>query len=296
MEKLTEPKTNRIIDIINWGRELFLRRQVPHARYNVEVLLEHILGKKRAELYLDYDYRLSGREMALLRGYIAKRLEHRPLWHLVGTVEFYGLKMSVDDRVLIPRPETELVVECALRELARQRAPRVRYLADVGTGSGNIAVAIARSRSDVFVYAVDISPQALEVADANARRHGVDGSISLVRADLLEPFRGQGPCLDMIVANPPYVAEGEWDSLPREVSEREPRLALYGGMDGLEVIRRLVADAPACLVPQGCLIMEVGAGQAGSVKRMILESGAYGRVEIHRDFSGIERVVSAGRK
>jgi len=293
VEQLTEPKTNRLIDIINWGRELFLRRRLSHARYTIEVLLEHILGKKRAELYLDYDYRLSAHEMDLLRGYIVRRLDHWPLWHLVGTVEFYGLKMSVDSRVLIPRPETELVVECALRELAKNHPVRVRYVADIGTGSGNIAIAIARSRSDVFIYAVDISAEALEVADANTERHGVDGAISLLRGDLLEPFKSRGTCLDMIVSNPPYVAEGEWESLPPEVCAREPRLALYGGSDGLEKIRRIVADAPACLVRGGLLIMEVGHGHAVPVREMIVRSGEYSAVEIHKDYSDIERVVMA---
>ncbi|MCX6339853.1 MAG: peptide chain release factor N(5)-glutamine methyltransferase [Candidatus Aureabacteria bacterium] len=292
-----ELKSNRVIDVINWGRELFLTRDVPHARYNIEVLLEHILGKKRAELYLDYDYRLSPRELELVRGYIEKRLNRYPLWHLVGSVEFYGVTLRVNDRVLIPRPETELLVELALKELDRETGAGVRYVADIGTGSGNIAISLARSRSDVFIYATDISADALALAEANARANGVDGAISLLAGDLLEPFTGAGrDRLDMVVSNPPYVSAGEWAALPREVREREPKIALYGGENGLGMIGRLVAGAPRCLRRGGRLLIEVGAGQARAVKELIARSGEYGRTEIHRDYSGIERVVLAVKK
>lgn len=292
-----ELKSNRVIDVINWGRELFLTRDVPHARYNIEVLLEHVLCKKRVELYLDYDYRLSPRELELVRGYIEKRLNRYPLWHLVGSVEFYGVTLRVNDRVLIPRPETELLVELALKELDRETGAGVRYVADIGTGSGNIAVSLARSRSDVFIYATDISADALALAEANARANGVDGAISLFAGDLLEPFTGAGrDRLDMVVSNPPYVSADEWAALPREVREREPKIALYGGENGLEMIGRLVAVAPRCLRQEGRLLIEVGAGQAHAVEELIARSGEYGRTEIHRDYSGIERVVLAGRR
>jgi release factor glutamine methyltransferase len=292
-----ELKSTRVIDVINWGREVFLTSNVPHARYNIEVLLEHILGKKRSDLYLDYDYRLSPREMDLVRGYMEKRLNRYPLWHLVGSVEFFGITLRVNDRVLIPRPETELLVELALKELDMAAREGVRYVADVGTGSGNIAIAVAKSRSDVFVYATDVSSDALALAEANARANGVDGAISLLRGDLLAPFASAGrDRLDMILSNPPYVSADEWAALPPEVREREPKIALSGGEDGLEIIRRLVAEAPCCLTQGGRLLMEVGSGQAGVVREIIERSGAYGRTEIHRDYSGIERVVLAVRK
>ena len=292
-----ELKSTRVIDVINWGREVFLTRNVPHARYNIEVLLEHILGKKRSELYLDYDYRLSPREMDLVRGYVEKRLNRYPLWHLVGSVEFFGITLRVNDRVLIPRPETELLVELAIKELGDGTADEVRYVADIGTGSGNIAIAVAKSRSDVFVYATDVSADALALAEANARSNGVDGAVSFIDGDLLDPFAGAGrDRLDMILSNPPYVSADEWAALPAEVRERELKIALSGGDNGLEIINRLVAEAPGYLVRGGRLLIEVGAGQAPSVKEIIARSGAYGRTEIHKDYSGIERVVLAVRK
>jgi len=297
LDRQMELKSNRVIDVINWGRELFLTRNVPHARYNIEVLLEHVLGKKRVELYLDYDYRLSPREIELVRGYIDKRLNRYPLWHLVGSVEFFGFTIRVNERVLIPRPETELLVELALKELNKCTGGGVRYVADIGTGSGNIAISLARSRSDVFVYATDISAEALALAEANACANRVDGAISMLAGDLLDPFTGAGlNRLDMIVSNPPYVSAGEWVALPEEVREREPKIALCGGENGLEMISRLVAEAPRYLRPEGRLLIEVGAGQAPAVNELIARSGAYGRAEAHRDYSGIERVVLAGRK
>jgi release factor glutamine methyltransferase len=290
--RMTEPKSDRIIDVINWGRALFIERNVPHARYTIEVLLEHVLGRKRADLYCDYDSRLSAAEMGRLRKYVGERLARKPLWHLVGAVEFYGLTMRVNDRVLIPRPETELLVERALKELEGLPRAGVRYVADIGTGSGNIAIAIARSTRGVFVYATDLSPEALAVAEANARENGVEGEISLLSGDLLAPFRAGGRGrIDMIVSNPPYVSDADWADLPPEVREREPRLALHGGMDGLECIARLVDGAPSVLVPGGTLLLEVGSGQAPRVGEMMTRAGAYGRIEVHRDYAGIERVV-----
>lgn len=289
---MTEPKSDRIIDVINWGRALFIERNVPHARYTIEVLLEHILGTKRADLYCDYARRLTPGEMRRLKRYVGERLARKPLWHLVGSVEFFGLTMRVNDRVLIPRPETELLVERALDELARMPRERLRYVADIGTGSGNIAIAIARSAPGVFVYAADLSPEALAVAETNARLHGAEGSVSLVAGDLLAPFAAAGAGrLDMIVSNPPYVSDADWAELPPDVRDREPRLALHGGPDGLSCIGRLVEGAPEVLVPGGVLIFEIGAGQARRVREMMARAGAYGRVEVHKDYAGIERTV-----
>ncbi|MCX6356438.1 MAG: peptide chain release factor N(5)-glutamine methyltransferase [Candidatus Aureabacteria bacterium] len=296
MERQAGPKTNRIIDVINWGRGVFIDAEIPHARYTVEILLEHILGKKRAELYLDYDHLIPDGRMRELMRYIEKRLAHWPLWQLIGTVEFYGLSFRVNDRVLIPRPETELLVELALKELARLSHPGITYAADIGTGSGNIAVTLARQRGDLFIYAIDLSPDVLVVAEENARAHGVEGSISFMRGDLFEPFAARGEAgLECIVSNPPYVSSSDWADLPPEVCEREPSLALRGGEDGLDCIRRIIEDAPRYLKAGGVLLLEIGRGQAVAVNELVHASGDYGRVETHRDFAGIERAVLAER-
>jgi len=288
-----EPASNRIIDVINWGRELFLSRSVPHARYTIEVLLGHVLAKKRAELYCEYDYRLSPDELRRVRSFVEKRLNRWPLWHLVGSVGFFGLELSVDDRVLIPRPETEILVEIALEALG-PNGESIRYVADIGTGSGNIALALAASRRDVFGYATDRAEAALRVAEANARRHGLDGGVTFMVGDLLSPFRRSGrPCLDMVVSNPPYVSDEEWRMLPPEGRDREPEGALRGGADGRDVIRRRVAEAPRCLMPGGHFLCEFGRGQARPVLDLVEGSGAYARAEISKDYAGIERVIHA---
>jgi release factor glutamine methyltransferase len=296
MNDTLQPKTSRIIDLINWGRELFLYHDLPHPRYNIEVLLECVLRKRRIDLYLDYDYRLSPDELKRLKGFVEKRLSRWPLWHLVGTVEFFGLKFRVSEHVLIPRPETELVVELALKELARDTGGSTRYVADIGTGSGNIAVSTVRLRSDLFVYATDISREALAIASENARLNGVEGCISFMEGHLLDPFKARGRNrLDMILSNPPYVSAEEWADLPSEVKDREPRAALFGGEDGMEVLRELVVEAPLYLRTGGCMILETGRGQAGPVRRLIEGTGYFEPAEIHKDYSGIERVVLAQR-
>lgn len=296
-EHAVEPKTNRVIDIINWGCELFIARRIPYSRYNIEVLLEHVVGKKRAELYLDHDRRLSPREMKLLAGYVKKRLDRRPLWHLVGEIEFFGLRLRVNERVLIPRPETEILVDTALREIANLGLDRVVYIADVGTGSGNMAIALANERSDLFIYATDISADALLLAEENARANGVEGAISFMEGDLFAPFKKAARArLDIVVSNPPYVSTRDWMELPPEVREREPRSALYGGEDGLEIISRLIEEAPNHLQPGGRLIFEVGQGQASCAGLILENSGAYGRIEVHMDYCGVERVLLAVKK
>lgn len=288
------PGSNSVIDVINWGRELFLRRSIPHARYNIEILLGHVLEKRRAELYCDYNYLLSPSELERVRGYVEKRLNHWPLWHIVGRVEFFGIELSVDSRVLIPRPETEVLVEAALRELSAKPREGVRYIADIGTGSGNIAIALAKGHAGVFIYATDISSDALEIAEANARASGADGAISFLKGDLLEPFEQLGGgSLEMILSNPPYISSREWEELPLEVREREPRIALYGGRDGLDLIRELVARAPCVLEPGGHLMLEVGSGQAGAVRAMADMSGRYASVAVYRDYAGVDRLVHA---
>jgi len=208
-----------------------------------------------------------------------------PLAYLTGEREFWSLRLAVDDRVLIPRPETEALVEEALRLLPP--APRV---ADIGTGSGAIAVAVATERPDAAVWATDLSAGALEVARANARAHGVEGRVRFAQGDLAEPLAALAGTLDAVLANLPYVPAAEVDGLAPEVRDHEPRLALDGGGDGLRVVARLLGEAPALLRPGGRLLLEVGAGQAAAV-RELAGQGAWAVVGTRRDLAGIERVV-----
>ena len=204
--------------------------------------------------------------------------------YLVGKQEFWSLSFSVDERVLIPRPETEHLVELVIEFLEGRPSPRV---ADVGTGSGAVAVAMAHERPDAEVLAVDASPDALSVARANAEKN--DADIELLEGDLLEPLVKRGP-FDAIASNPPYIREGDYAGLPPEV-RREPRTALVAGPDGLAAIDRLVNGAPALLLPGGLLAIEVGEGQAAEVLERMRRAGFTG-ARSKRDLSGTERIVA----
>ena len=221
-----------------------------------------------------------------------------PIQYIIGHTEFCGLDFIVNEDVLIPRPETELLVEEAaglVNGLAGQRASALSVL-DLCTGSGAIAVAlIYRLRStltkhpiDCKIVASDISGHALEVARLNAGRHGVSGRIKFIESDLFGNICGK---FDVVISNPPYIADFEFETLPKEVL-KEPRIALHGGDDGLDFYRRIIHDAPGYLKPGGCIILEIGFGQFGEIKK-IIEAGAFKVVEVKKDFNGIDRVIIA---
>lgn len=229
------------------------------------------------------------RALSLLK----RRAAREPLQYLLGTQEFRGLDIAVTPDVLIPRPETELLVEEALRAVVDRHEPAI---ADVGTGSGCVAVALAQARRDATLYALDLSAPALAVARRNAERHGVGDRIRFIRADLLGAFgEASVETFDVIASNPPYIPEQELDGLQPEVARYEPRVALAAGKDGLDFYRRLLREVPPLLRPGGCLIMELGCGQFDRVKRLARECGAFDSVECRKDMAGIERVLIAKR-
>lgn len=224
---------------------------------------------------------------------LRRRAAREPIQYLLGAQNFYGLDIAVTPDVLIPRPETELLVEETLRAVASSNAP---VIADVGTGSGCIAVALARARRDATVYALDISAPALAVARWNAIRHGARDRIRFIQVDLLEAFcAAAAGAFDVIVSNPPYIPLQDVEGLQPEVARYEPRAALAAGQDGLAFYRRLLREAPPLLKPGGHLIMELGCGQSATVKRLALQGGTFGSIECRKDAAGIERVLIAKR-
>jgi len=250
-------------------------------RLEAEVLLAHVTGLTPTAILARLERLLAPDEKARYNELLARRAAGVPLPYLTGRMEFYGLEFTVTPDVLIPRPETEVLVEQAL-------ARNPRTVVDGGTGSGCIAIALAVHLPQARVWATDISRAALRVAVDNAQRHGVADRILFIQADLLSPLRGP---VDLIVSNPPYVAEEEWPALPASVREYEPRQALDGGPGGLMVIRRLLKGAPRLLRPGGTLLVEIGAGQGDRATALARSSTPGARVRIHSDLAGRDRVL-----
>ena len=255
-------------------------------------LLSYATGRDSAFLITHADEALTGGELSVFRAAVARRAAGEPFQYIAGRQEFYGLEFEVTPDVLIPRPETELLVETALGLLAGAEEPLV---CDVGTGSGCIAVTLLHERRDARGFALDVSAGALEVARRNAERHGVDGRLRLLVSDCFEGLPtdgpGEGRLFDLVASNPPYVAEAALEGLQREVREHEPRVALTPGGDGLSVIRRLVAEAPRHLKPGGHLLLEIGFDQHERVGALI-DPAVWTLLDIRRDLQGIPRTVA----
>ena len=259
-------------------------------RLDAEVLLGHVLGVTRGWLWAHPECEVPAKAVARFRELLARRVRREPLAYLLGEWEFYGRPFYVTPDVLVPRPETELLVEAVA---AGARARRAACLADIGAGSGSIAVTLALEAPDARVFAVDLSPRALAVARRNAERHGVADRIILLEGDLLAPLRAAGAApLDAIVANLPYIAEEEYPTLMPEVREYEPPLALRAGEGGLALVFRLIREAPPLLADDGLLAMELGAGQAQRVLDALARAG-WRSLRVIDDYSGIPRHVTA---
>jgi release factor glutamine methyltransferase len=257
---------------------------VEDASLEGELLLRHVLGVSRTQLYVDLDHELSPTYEGIFRNLIERRLQGEPSAYILGHREFYGLDFHVDHGVLIPRSESELLVERAI-SLAQNRLEYT--IADIGTGCGAIAISLALNLPEAKIYASDISATALEVARLNCQKHGVVDRIHLLQGDLLDPLPES---VDLIIANLPYVREAD---LPRTGPlSFEPILALNGGPDGIAGINRLCFQVGEKLRPGGCLLLEIGQGQKGAVAALLGRAFPSAQIEIASDFGGIERVVS----
>jgi release factor glutamine methyltransferase len=261
---------------------------VESARLDAEVLLGHLLGKDRGWLWAHPEFAVPAVTVERFAGLLARREQREPLAYLLGEWEFYGRPFFVSPAVLVPRPETELLVEAVVKWA---RARQAQTIADIGTGSGAIAVTLAVELPAVEIFAVDLSPDALAVARRNTARHAVQERVHLLKGDLLEPLRGHARLpLDAIAANLPYIALEEYPDLMPEVRDYEPDLALTAGEGGLALIRRLIAAAPSLLQEDGFLALELGFGQADAVKAM-LQAAAWRQVAVIEDYCGIPRHV-----
>lgn len=273
--------------VLDWTRGHFEKQQIDDPRLTSEILLGHVLSVPRVKLYMDLDRPLSKDELGTYRGLIQRRLGGEPTQYLTGVREFYGRRFKVDARVLIPRGETELLVEAALQALPKDTPARV---IDLCTGSGCVAVSLAAERPQASVWATDLSVDALAVARDNAEANGVGGRVTFFEGDLFAPVP-QGATFDVIVSNPPYVKASEIAGLQKEV-QKEPRLALDGGDDGLSIIRRLIAGAKGRLKAGGLLALEIGDDQ-GPALLELLQQADYRDARIEKDLARHDRLALA---
>ncbi len=255
---------------------------------DAELLLAHVLRSDRRHLYAHSDARLAPAQQAAFDALVRRRAAREPLAYIIGQREFYGRDYYVDRRVLIPRPETEQLVELALAHMRSLPADPC-YVADVGTGSGIIAITIALEWPRAIVYGLDLSADALAVAAINSARLGAEERVALRCGDLLAPLEQRVHC---IVANLPYVATTEWAELSPEIRCYEPEMALAAGPDGLDLIRRLLSQASDYLLPGGVILLEIGARQGPAARRLAEDTFPRANVRLHPDFSGLDRVLA----
>lgn len=283
----------RVVDLLDWTSQYFEQNAIPNPRLDAEVLLGHLLGKSRLQLYLDFEMPVFQENLTPFRELIKKRIARTPVSYLTNRKEFMSLEFYVDERVFIPRPETEQLVETILT--AQIDTPQ--RLLELGTGSGVIATILAVRQPEWDITATDLSEDALAVAKKNAETHACAAQIKFLSGDLFEPIKAidtNGETqFDWIVCNPPYIKKTEGDSLSPDVRDYEPEIALFAGDDGLVVIRRLVVEAPEYLAPNGKLILEIGDTQADAVRTLINAEPAYCQCELIKDYAEKERIVLA---
>ncbi len=260
---------------------------IKSARLNSELLLSHILQCKRLELYLSFDRPLQSSEIDAFRGMLKRRSTFEPLQYLIGKVEFYGLEFEVNPFVLIPRPETELLVETVVKSVDKQMRSSIL---DIGSGSGNISIALAKSLPLCKVIGIDISEKAVEVANRNAKSNNVENQIMFIKENILDGFEVGVNRFDIVVSNPPYVSKEDFNNLEPELLLYEPKISLTDDADGLTFFKKISDIAKSILNLRGKIFFEIGAGQSERVKN-ILSGNNFTNISIKKDYAEIERVV-----
>jgi release factor glutamine methyltransferase len=292
--------------LLEWTQKFFEKKGIAQPRLEAEILLAHALGTERIGLYLAYEREVETDARARFREWVQRRADGEPTRYLVGGCEFMSLAFKVGPGCLIPRPETELLVEEVMARCGktRGRAPAAEgasagaavAVIDLCTGCGCVAVSVAVHMPESNVLATDLSAPALAIARANAAAHGVGERVTFIEGDLYDALGAAGALpADFLLANPPYVAEAEWETLQPEIRNYEPREALVAGPEGTEIIERIVRGAPAYLVPGGTLLVEIGAGQGPAVQNMAAGVCGLVDVEIRKDYAGHDRMLVARR-
>lgn len=273
--------------VLQWTTEHFKKNRIPTPRLDAELLMAHVLKTDRVGVYTRYDRPLDSEERRMFRERINRRLKHEPIAYITGHREFFSLDFLVCPGVLIPRPDTEVLVEKAL-EMRKSFGEQKIYVLDIGTGSGNIAVSLASRMSSDKITACDLSGQAISIAKENARRLKTN-SIEFLQGNLFAPVRGKQ--FDMIVSNPPYIDRGEYKTLEADIRNFEPKMALDGGYDGLDFYRRIIGESKIHLKKDGIILLEIGAFQADAVINIFAASASVNYCQTQKDYAGHNRVI-----
>jgi release factor glutamine methyltransferase len=290
-----QPNPWTIRELLKVATDYLQKKKIDAHRLTSEILLSHCLNIKRIDLYLDIDRPLNDSEVSAYRELIRRRINREPLEYITGIQEFWSLDFYVNKKVLIPRPETELLVEQTIdicNKAALKHSPRIL---DLGTGSGALAISLAKEIQDACIWATDISEGAIEVARLNAQKHVVSDRIDFRQGDLFQPFVGHGIAFDFIVSNPPYVSAGQYNALPPEVRDHEPRQALDGHEDGFYYIKNVIEESPGFLSQGGWLLVEMAPDQTEKALELIGSIKAFAENARIMDYSRRYRVVRARR-
>jgi release factor glutamine methyltransferase len=284
--------SNTCLEVLNQAVEKLRSEGIDRPRTNAELLLEAVLSIPKVELYLNRDRVLNSSESEKYNLFIQERISGKPLQYIIGSAEFFGMEFKVNEHVLIPRPETETLVEIVVERLKNRPSPKI---IDIGTGSGAIAVSLAKNIENSTIFATDISADALRVARENAKKNQVEDQIEFIHGDLFEPLKNKNleDKIDCVVSNPPYVSPEEFDRLPKEVKEYEPIVALKTDQEGTMFHRRIIGNSLDFLSKGGILVMEIGQGQAERVAGIFREYPHFQDIEIKKDLGGIDRVAVA---
>jgi release factor glutamine methyltransferase len=279
--------------LLTWITEYLTQKNVDSPRLSAELLLSKVLGLKRIELYTQFGKEVPQEQLDELRGLVKRAGLHEPVTYLVGKTEFYSIEFEVTSDCLIPRPETEQLVQRAIEFLRKREGEQL--VCDLCTGCGIVAVAIAKNVPGAKVIATDISAPALAQATKNVEKHGLQERIELRQGDLFEPLVPSLDQFDVVASNPPYVSAAEYEKLEKNVKDYEPRIALYAGEGGLDVYCRIAEQVGPFLKPDGILLMEIGYSQGPAVRELLEQTGVFATIEVEKDFQKHDRVVVARR-
>ena len=290
---MTSTETWTIQKLLNWIVAHFTEKKIDSPRLSAELLLSHVLALKRIELYTQFNRIVRQEQLTQLRELVKLAAEHEPVAYLTGKKEFYSLECEITPACLIPRPETELLVERAIEFLRSRNGEQL--LCDLCTGCACVAVAIGTNFANCKIVATDISDAALEIAERNVVKYGLGNRLKLLKGDLFEPIiPGLGPAkFDLIVCNPPYVSQPQYENLPKNIKNFEPKQALLAGIEGLDVIKKIIASANNFLKPSAALMLEIANDQGPPVKKLLEDAGLYENISIEKDYSNLDRLAVA---